>query len=82
MDIGVPKKSRSTRFGPVVTIATRRMNMARAGHVRTDEVRVISGNPDSARISTSYVERQNLSMRMGIGFSKKIENHAAAIAIH
>jgi hypothetical protein len=48
------------------------------------------GNPDEKHISTSYIERQNLTMRMGMrrftrltnAFSKKIENHVAAIAIH
>ena len=53
-------------------------------------VRVDPGNPDPAKISTSYVERQNLTMRMGMrrftrltnGFSKKLENHMAAIALH
>jgi len=48
------------------------------------------GNPDPEKISTSYVERQNLSMRMGIrrftrltnAFSKKVENHAAVIAMY
>jgi IS1 family transposase len=51
---------------------------------------VITGEPDPAHISTSYIERQNLTMRMGIrrftrltnAFSKKIENHAAAVALH
>jgi hypothetical protein len=46
--------------------------------------------PDPERISTSFVERQNLTMRMGMrrftrltnGFSKKIENHAAAVSLH
>jgi IS1 family transposase len=49
-----------------------------------------SGNPDRQHISTSYVERQNLTMRMSMrrftrlsnGFSKKAENHAHSIAIH
>jgi IS1 family transposase len=51
---------------------------------------VITGDPDPDYISTSYVERQNLTMRMGMrrytrltnAFSKKIENLYAAVALH
>jgi len=50
----------------------------------------ITGRPDEQHISTSFVERQNLTMRMHMrrftrlanGFSKKVQNHACAVALH
>jgi IS1 family transposase len=58
--------------------------------VLSEDVRIVRGDPDRDKISTSYVERQNLTMRMGMrrftrltnAFSKKVENHAAAISLH
>jgi IS1 family transposase len=51
---------------------------------------VISGKPEFVHISTSFIERQNLTMRMGMrrftrltnAFSKKLENHEHAVAPH
>ena len=53
-------------------------------------MKIVRGDPDPSRISTSYVDRQNLTMRMGMrrftrltnAFSKKVENLAHAVSLH
>ncbi|MBI3824596.1 MAG: DDE-type integrase/transposase/recombinase [Candidatus Rokubacteria bacterium] len=67
--------------------AERRYSPARCTGSREQ---TITGNPDPDHISTSYVERQNLTMRMHMrrftrltnAFSKKLDNHKAAVAFY
>jgi hypothetical protein len=74
-------------YGPAPEGAQRRYSPAECTGIT---VGVVTGLPKAEHISTSYVERQNLSMRMGIrrftrltnAFSKKVKNHFYALAIY
>ena len=73
---GAPTDAEQRRYSPAKCIAA--------------DMKVVSGDPDPKHVSTSYVERHNLTMRMGMRrftrltntFSKKIQNHAAMVAIY
>lgn len=73
---GAPSDEEQRRYSPAKCIGC--------------DLKVVSGDPDPAHVSTSYVERQNLSMRMGMrrftrltnGFSKKVDNHRHMIALY
>lgn len=72
---GVPPEAEK-RYSPAECIGTRSQ--------------IVQGNPDPAHVSTSYVERQNLTMRMSMrrftrltnAFSKKVANLMAAVSLH
>ena len=74
-------------YGEIDAEGQRRYNPATCIGCETHRIK---GNPDPNHISTSYVERQNLNMRMGMrrftrltnGFSKKIDNLMAAVAVY